>query len=72
MIGSDLYVKLIDPTGSKKPVVNHHRVWDGQLFLASQRTLYEVKPENPADKRIVSQSTEADYRAFMGYKEKAA
>lgn len=64
----DLYIQLTDPTGKRQPVINHHRVWDKEKFLESQRKLHE-QPKNPADILNVSVSTETQYRAFMGYKE---
>ncbi|MGP9826864.1 hypothetical protein ACT048_20535 [Ectopseudomonas khazarica] len=71
MITQDIYIRLVDPTGKRKPVVNHHRVWDRQRFITAQKALHEVKAK-PDDKLIVEMATEADYRSFMGYKEQAA
>lgn len=71
MTGSDLFLKLTDPTGKRAPVITHHRVWDGQKFMQTQRQMHEVKAE-PNDHREVSQATEAEYQKFMGYKEHAA
>ncbi len=34
MDSRDIYIKLTDPTGKHKPVVNAHRVWDA--FVSSQ------------------------------------
>lgn len=31
MDSRDIYIKLTDPTGKHKPVVNAHRVWDGVI-----------------------------------------
>ncbi len=67
----DLYIRLADPTGAHADIVSHHRVWDRELFLATQRQNHEVKAKD-GDKRRVTVVTEADYRAFMGYKEIAA
>ena len=67
----DIYIRLVDPTGKRQPVVNAHRVWDRQLFITSQKNLHEVKAK-PDDKLVVEVVTEADYRAFKGYKEQAA
>ena len=36
IIARDLFVKLTDPTGAKKPVINQHRVWDAERFIAAQ------------------------------------
>ena len=63
MQAQDLYVRLDDPSGAHKPVVNHHRVWDRGLFIASQKKLHEVKAQ-PGDIRAVSVVTEAEYNAF--------
>lgn len=70
MNASDLYLKLTDPTEARAPVITHHRVWDAKLFMAAQRKLHTEKKE-PADIRLASQATEAEYRKFMGYKEHA-
>ena len=39
----DIYIKLTDPTGKHKPVVNAHRVWDGARFIDSQHKQYEAR-----------------------------
>ncbi len=67
----DIYIRLIDPTGKRKPVINAHRVWDRQLFITAQKNMHEVKAD-PKDKLLVEVATEAEYRAFKGYKEQAA
>lgn len=67
----DIYIRLVDPTGKRKPVINHHRVWDRQRFIDAQKNLHEVKAE-PKDKLRVEVATESEYRAFKGYKEQAA
>lgn len=67
MTGSDLYIKLTDPTGTSRELISHHRVWDGQRFIESTRERFEVKATG-GDVRKVSQATEADYRKFMNYK----
>lgn len=72
MTPQDLYIRLVDETGKRKPVINYHRVWDRQHFIDAQRHLHEVKPEKAEDKRLVEVATEADYRKFRGYKEQAA
>lgn len=66
----DLYIKLTDPSGKRKPVVNHHRVWDKKAFIEAQHKLHE-QPKNSADVLKVSVVTESEYRNFMGYKEQA-
>ena len=67
MQATDLYLKLTDPTGKSSPIVTHHRVWDRDLFLASQRQTHEVKAED-GDKRKVQITTQAEYRQYHGYK----
>lgn len=41
MNASDLYIKLTDPSGKHQPIISHHRVWDGKLFMAERRKQYE-------------------------------
>ena len=60
MESRDIYVKLTDPTGKHKPVVNHHRVWDADRFIASQHKQYDTDAK-PGEKRIVSQASKSDY-----------
>lgn len=67
----DLYLRLVDPTGRHSPIVSHHRVWDRQRFLESQRHFHEAKAKDE-DKRRVEVATEADYQKFKGYKEQTA
>ena len=67
MTGSDLYIKLTDPTGASRDLISHHRVWDGPRFMAATRERFEVKATG-GDVRKVSQATEADYRKFMNDK----
>jgi hypothetical protein len=62
MKGQDLYVRLTDPTGRRKPVINAHRVWDRETFYMTQVKLHET-PKDLQDKRLVSIATEADYLA---------
>lgn len=71
MNSQDLYLRLVDPTGKHSPIISHHRVWDRQRFIESQRQLHEVKAKD-GDKRLVEVATEEDYRKFTGYKETAA
>ena len=61
MQAQDIYVKLVDPTGEKEPVVNYHRVWDKDRFLAAQKQHFEVRAEG-ADRREVSLTSEAEYK----------
>ncbi|SDI54831.1 hypothetical protein [Pseudomonas panipatensis] len=71
MKAEDIYIRLTDPTGKYREIVSHHRVWDRQRFLESQRK-QNNKPDKPDEHRRVSIASEADYRKFMGYKEHAA
>lgn len=43
MQAQDIYIKLTDPTGVKDDVVNYHRVWDKDKFVAAQRHQHEVR-----------------------------
>lgn len=52
MESRDIYIKLTDPTGKHKPVVNAHRVWDGARFIDSQHKQYE-RDAKPEDRRTV-------------------
>ena len=63
----DLYVRLTDMSGTHKPVINYHRVWDAQRFLAAQ-TKQHSEAKNPADRRVVSVVTADDYKAFRRQK----
>ena len=65
MKAADMHIRLIDPTGQYAPVIHHHRVWDTHKFYRSQVKLHENAP-NPADRRLVSIATEAEYRAARG------
>ena len=60
MESRDIYIKLTDPTGKHKPVVNAHRVWDG--FIDSQHKQYE-RDAKPEDRRVVTEATRAEYQA---------
>lgn len=63
----DLYIKLVDPLGRSAVIVSYHRVWDEDKFLASLKKAHEERAEG-ADIRVVSRTTEAEYRKFAGYK----
>jgi len=60
----DLYIRLTDPSGKHKDVINHHRVWDSERFLASQFKTYDGPNTPDKDRRIVTVSNEIDYRSF--------
>ena len=62
MESRDIYIKLTDPTGKHKPVVNAHRVWDGARFIDSQHKQYE-RDAKPEDRRTVTEATRAEYQA---------
>lgn len=49
----DIYIQLTDPNGIHKQVVNHHRVWDAERFVAAQKKQYE-QAKNEEDRRLVS------------------
>lgn len=61
MNAQDIYVKLTDPTGAREPVVNYHRVWDKEKFLAAQKHQHEVRAEDK-DKLAVELTSEAEYK----------
>ncbi|WP_020409863.1 hypothetical protein [Hahella ganghwensis] len=71
MQSKDLYIKLTDPTGNAREVINYHRVHDEACFIASQRRTHEQNAKG-ADVRKVSLATESEYKAFMNYKSQAA
>nr|EKX3872636.1 hypothetical protein [Pseudomonas aeruginosa] len=52
MKSEDLYVRLTDPTGKRREVINHHRVWDRGQFLEAQRKQHN-KPDKPDEHRVV-------------------
>ena len=62
MDSREIYIKLTDPTGKHKPVVNAHRVWDGARFIESQHKQYE-RDAKPEDRRTVTEATRAEYQA---------
>ncbi len=61
MKAQDFYVRLIDPTGKHRTVINHHRVWDRERFYQSQVKLHEDPKKKIEDRRLVQVATEADY-----------
>lgn len=60
MESRDIYIKLADPQGKKRPVINHHRVWDGARFIAEQHKQHG-KDAKPDEIRIVTEATASDY-----------
>jgi len=67
MNAQDLYLKTTDPTGNASSIISHHRVWDRELFMQSQRAMYAKKIDTP-DFREVSPTDEAAYRKDRNYK----
>lgn len=59
----DMYIRLTDPSGKHKPVINQHLVWDAETFIEAQIDQYgrNAKPE---DQRVVSVATRAEYLAY--------
>lgn len=64
---STVFIRLDDPSGKNKPIINCHQVWDAEKFLQSQIKQHNGE-KGPADLRIVSVVTEADYRQHKGWK----
>lgn len=58
----DLYVRLIDPTGTAKPVVRQLRTWDRQRLIASLRKQYG-EDAKPGEERQVQIITRDEYLA---------
>ncbi len=56
-----IYIKL-EKDG--KIIINQHRVWDKEKFIASQVEQYSGHKVNPEDKYKVSISSEAEYKKF--------
>jgi hypothetical protein len=62
MVSRDIYIKLTDPTGKRRPVINHHRVWDGARFIAGQHQQHD-RDAKPGERRTVTEATRAEYQA---------
>lgn len=62
MESRDIYIKLSDPAGKRKPVINAHRVWDGARFIDSQHKQHD-RDAKPEDRRIVAEATKQEYKA---------
>lgn len=62
--GRDLYIRLHNPAcmDHKSDIINHHRVWDASLFIASMHDAYDTKAK-PGERRIVTPATIEEYRA---------
>ncbi len=63
MESRDIYIKLTDPQGKKRPTINHHRVWDGAMFIAEQHKQH-VTDAKPDETRIVTEATAAEYLEY--------
>lgn len=64
MAATDMYIKLVDPTGRRPAEINHHRVWNRDRFYNAQVKIYENPAKPIEDRRLVSVATEADYNEF--------
>lgn len=63
IVARDLFVKLTDPTGKQKPVINQHRVWDAERFIAAQVAQHDGEKTKPEDIRLVTVSSAEEYAA---------
>lgn len=63
IVARDLFVKLTDPTGKQKPVINQHRVWDAKRFIAAQVAQHDGEKTKPEDVRLVTVSSAEEYAA---------
>jgi hypothetical protein len=57
-----MHIRLVDPTGKRDTVINHHRVWDRDRFYQAQVKLHENPNKEIEDRRLVSIATEAEYQ----------
>ncbi len=62
MVHKDIYIRLTDPRGQHKDVVNHHRVWDADRFLESQIDQYQGPKVKDDERRVVSIATQEEYK----------
>lgn len=58
--GQDVYIRL---QKDGKETINHHRVWDKDVFFSAQIEQYSGSKTKPEDVHLVSISTKADYVA---------
>lgn len=63
IVARDLFVKLTDPTGKNKPVINQHRVWDAERFMAAQVAQHDGEKTKPEEVRLVTMSSAEEYAA---------
>lgn len=61
MTSKDLYIRISDPSGKNKDVINHHRVWNAERFIAAQQDQHTGPTVKAADRRIVSLATKEEY-----------
>lgn len=61
MTHKDIFIRLTDPSGKHKSVVNHHRVWDVERFLAAQQEQHNGPKVKPEDRRHVRIAMKAEY-----------
>lgn len=66
IVARDLFVKLTDPTGKQKPVINQHRVWDAERFMAAQVAQHDGEKTKPEEVRLVTMSSAEEYAAARG------
>lgn len=61
---TDIYLRRVDLSGKRKPVITHHRAWDRDLFLAEQHRLArEAREKDPRDAYQVEIASQAEYEA---------
>ncbi|GAB4059265.1 hypothetical protein [Uliginosibacterium sediminicola] len=59
----DIYIRLTDPSGKHPTVINEHRIWNSQRFLASLKEQYQGGQIKPGDLRVVEVVNREDYLA---------
>ncbi len=69
MTGKDVYLRVTD-THRKQSTLRHHRAWDVDRFIESQRAAYRAEGEKPAPGQkadpmrfVVSLASAEEYRA---------
>jgi hypothetical protein len=63
LVSRDMFIRLTHPI-TKKSIVNQHRVWNGERFLAAQIKQYDGPETREDERRLVSVVTAQDYRNF--------
>jgi hypothetical protein len=61
MMHRDVYVRLTDPNGKQKTIINHHRIWDLDRFVAAQKSQYEGSRVKEEDRRLITLATVEEY-----------